>query len=1007
HKLLKLGVKKEEPVVILSERSLELMASILAILKIGACYVPIDTAYPDQRIDFILDDVGANIVLCGEVGYSPKENLLIMNLKDKSLYEGNNSNPEIYLQGDNLAYIIYTSGTSGKPKGSLIEHKSIIRLVKDTNFFDFHEGIRILQTGSVAFDASTFEFFGSLLNGGTLYLVSQDTLIDVDKLSASIKQNNINTLWMTSSFFNQMLDIRSEMFKELEHLLIGGEQLSDIHVRKFKDIYPEIKLINGYGPTENTTFTTTYEIPNDFKTIPIGKPITGTQVYIMNKDMLCGIGMPGELCITGLGVSRGYLNREELTKEKFVDNPFGEGKMYRSGDLVRWLPDGNIEYLGRIDEQVKIRGYRVELKEIEEVLRNQEGIKNSVAIIKDVSDKDKAILSYVVMEEGKELNISEIKEELREELPEYMIPHYFKAIDKVPLNTNGKIDKKALPEIEYVRQKEYVPPKGEIEKLLVKSFEEVLGMNSVGLEDSFFELGGDSIKAIQVSSIVREKGYNLNIKDIMSLQTVGKICASKVIKKEIVEYSQDPISGKLVLSPIQRRFFELDLENKNHFNQSVVLEMDSRLKKDLLKKSLEKMVIHHDILRAVYDSDQIVKLPNEVKDLLVFKEVIIAEVLEENIKEEIEKIIKYEQGTMDIENGPLLHSILFHTNIKDYLMICIHHLAVDGVSWRILTTDVFTTYEQIERNEEISLPNKTASYLDWVESLKKFGVSDEAKNDEDYWVNVVSEGKITDELFSKPLAQNNLEKRISLSSFSFSKEKCTKMMKEYHEIFGIQTDEFFIMALSIALNKWKNTSSYVLEIETHGREELNKDININRTVGWFTNLFPLVITNSSNINDIAIEVRRKFLKIPNKGMTYGILKYLNGNRSLNIHADLGFNFLGDTSIENNNFKGIRYCNKFNRFDINSKNVLFHPLTVNGAYVENKVVFTNYYDGLFVSEEDIKEFEDYFVDALNDIYDFAYSDLIFKEPVNIVEEVSDVEFSSEEVDLLNQLMRELE
>ncbi|MBS4535093.1 hypothetical protein GOQ29_05595, partial [Clostridium sp. D2Q-14] len=569
------------------------------------------------------------------------------------------------------------------------------------------------------------------------------------------------------------------------------------------------------------------------------------------------------------------------------------------------------------------------------------------------------------------------------------------------------LDKRALPEIEFERQKEYIKPKEETEKLLAEAFEEVLGMKPVGLEDSFFELGGDSIKAIQVSSIMREKEYSLNIKDIMRLQTVGEICASKVMEKEIDEYSQEPISGKVALSPIQSRFFELDLENKNHFNQSIVLEIDSHLKEDILKKSLEKIVIHHDMLRAVYDSDQRIKLPDEVKDLIVFNQIFIEEVLEENIKEEIEKIIKYEQGTIDIENGPLLHSVLFHTNVKDYLMICIHHLAVDGVSWRILTTDIFTVYGQIERNEEIRLANKTASYLDWVESLKEFGKSNEGKNDEDYWRNVVSEGKIADKLFSKPLVQNNVEKRMSLSSFSFSKEKCTRMMKEYQEIFGLQTDEFFIMALSIALNKWKDISSYALEIETHGREELYKDININRTVGWFTNLFPLVLNNSSNINDVAMEVRRKFLKIPNKGMTYGILKYLNGNRSLNMHADLGFNFLGDTSIENNNLKGIRYCNEFNQFDINIKNVLFHPLTVNGAYVENKVIFTNYYDSLFVSKEDIEEFEDCFVEALNDLYDFAYSDLMFKEPVNIVEEVSDIEFSSEEVDLLNQLMGEME
>src|SRR5699024_7558380 len=595
-----------------------------------------------------------------------------------------------------------------------------------------------------------------------------------------------------------------------------------------------------------------------------------------------------------------------------------------------------------------------------------EGIKDSVVIVKNVSDKDKAILAYVVMNEGEELDVFKLKEGLKEVLPEYMIPQYFKAIDKIPLTVNGKLDKRALPEIEYERQNEYVEPKEEIERLLAETFEEVLGMEPIGLEDSFFELGGDSIKAIQVSSIMREKGYSLNIKDIMELQTVGKICSSNVMEKDVDEYNQEPISGNIPFSPIQSRFFELDLENKNHFNQSIVLEMDSPLKGDILKKSLKEIVIYHDMLRAIYDPEQRIQSPNETKDLIVFNEVFIEEMLEKNIREEVERITKYEQSTMNIENGPLLHAVLFHNNNKDYLMICIHHLAVDGVSWRILTTDIFTVYNQIEKNEEINLPRKTASYLDWIENLKEFGESNDGKKDEEYWMNVVSEGKIADRLFSKPLVQYSDKKRMAVSSFSFSKEKCIRMMERYQEIFGLETNEFFITALSMVLNKWKNISSYVLEIETHGREELHKDININRTVGWFTNLFPLVLSTSSNVNHMVMEVRRWFLKIPNKGMTYGILKYLNSNKSLDIHADVGFNFLGETSIKNNNLKGIRYCNKFNQFDIDLENILFHPLTVNGAYVKNSVVFTNYYDTSFINENDMIEFKDCFIEALNDL-----------------------------------------
>ncbi|WP_339251668.1 amino acid adenylation domain-containing protein [Sporosarcina sp. FSL W8-0480] len=1000
HELLEKGVAQEEPVVILSERSLQLIVGILGVLKAGASYVPIDHTYPKERIDFIVEDVGAKTALLGEFDYEFEKQLTKINLKDHNNYR-NSTNPNLNLEGNHLAYIMYTSGTSGKPKGSLIEHKSIIRLVKEPNFITFNEETRILQTGSIAFDASTFEFFGCLLNGGTLYLETQDTLTDVNKLSRSLKENKINTLWMTSSLFNQMLDIKADMFEHLENLFVGGEELSVSHVRKFKSLYPNIKIINGYGPTENTTFTTTYEIPNDFDTIPIGKPISGTQVYVLNGDKLCGIGVPGELCITGSGVSRGYLNRDDLNKEKFVDNKFGKGKMYRSGDLVRWLPDGNIEYLGRIDQQVKIRGYRVELQEIEEVFNKQAGIKETVVIAKEVGEGDKALYAYVVMEEKESTDIAAIREGLRKELPEYMIPSYIMAIDEIPLTVNGKADKNALPDIGFERQEEFIAPTSDIEIMVATTFEEVLNREPVGLNDSFFELGGDSIKAIQVSSIVRELGYRLSIKDIMNYQTVGSICNANVVVKEIEEYSQDSLSGEIPLSPIQSRFLQLDLKNPNHFNQSIVLEVESPLNGDILKAAIQKIVKHHDMLRVVYDPRQRITAIGEKEGLCAFSEVFI----EDDSTEEIERVMKYEQSTMDIQNGPLLHAVLFHAKTKDYLMVCAHHLAVDGVSWRIIVVDIFTVYNQLAANKQVELPKKTASYLDWVESLMEFGQSHLSQQDEKHWKEIVYEGRFTDRLFGTAKTEEEYigKKRLGVFSVEMSKEKCTQMIMQYHRIFGIETDEFFITALNIALKKWRNTSSYILELESHGREELNENININRTVGWFTTIYPMILKPNLSINDAIVDVRRSFLKVPNQGISYGILRYLHHDESLTVDADIIFNFLGETTLENHELKGIAFSDRFNQFDIADENQLFHPLTINGAYVKDKVVFTNYYDHQFISKADMESFEKHFLSAIEELYKFANSEQMPKERVNLIEEVSSVELLDDEIDLLNQLM----
>ncbi|MBQ3757689.1 MAG: amino acid adenylation domain-containing protein, partial [Oscillospiraceae bacterium] len=451
------GLRKGETAALLSERTTDFVIGMTGILKAGGVYLPIDSNYPEQRIKLLLEDSGAKALI---VGGNPK-------LEEIGIPQLHISDEEVSLQSEadvrtektarDLAYIIYTSGTTGKPKGAMIEDISIVRLVKENNYLKLGEGTRILQTGSMAFDAATLEVWGALLNGGALYLTEEETLLKPEELEEEINANGITTMWMTSTLFNQMINLRESVFDSLKDLLIGGEKLSVEHVNRFLRRKNGVRLTNGYGPTENTTFTTTYRIETEQSEIPIGKPISGTKIYIRNGNMLCGIGIPGELCIAGDGVARGYLNRPELTAEKFIDNPFGEGKLYRSGDLARWLPDGNIEYLGRIDEQVKIRGYRIELGEIETCIRNIEGIKDCAVIVRTDANGEKALYAYVVGD--KEISIPEIRDTLAQTLPDYMIPAYMTQIEKIPVTRNGKLDKRALPEIEGKSEREYIAPR--------------------------------------------------------------------------------------------------------------------------------------------------------------------------------------------------------------------------------------------------------------------------------------------------------------------------------------------------------------------------------------------------------------------------------------------------------------------------------------------------------------------------------------------------------------------
>ncbi len=348
-----------------------------------------------------------------------------------------------------LAYVIYTSGSTGKPKGVLIEQRSVVRLVKETNYVQWSEDERILQTGALGFDAVTFEIFGALLNGGTLYLADKSVILDSDKLGAFIADNRITTMWLTSPLFNQLSQENAELFTGVRQLLVGGDALSPSHINHVRYMCPGLRLINGYGPTENTTFSTTFSIERDYEgSIPIGRPISNSTAYIVNKhNQLQPIGVPGELCVGGDGVARGYANRPELTAETFVPNPFKEGeKMYRTGDLAKWLPDGTIEYRGRIDQQVKIRGYRIELGEIETELMKHPAMKDAVVISREDANGQKFLCAYIVAEQ--ELGAPEVKAFLAQELPSYMVPAYVVQMERLPLTVNGKIDRRELPEPE-------------------------------------------------------------------------------------------------------------------------------------------------------------------------------------------------------------------------------------------------------------------------------------------------------------------------------------------------------------------------------------------------------------------------------------------------------------------------------------------------------------------------------------------------------------------------------
>ena len=526
--ILKQDIHSGDVIPLLLDKSLESIVAIIAILKIGCAYLPIDIGYPKERIEYILKDSKAKILLTSR-NLNLETRLLIktiyIDLDTENIYSSS-AKQNINYKGNtsDLAYIMYTSGSTGKPKGVMIENKNIVRLVKNTNYIEFKKDDKILQTGSIVFDACTFEIWGALLNGLELYIIKKEELLDAEKLHTYIIKNKISVLWLTAPLFNQLTEDNPHMFRTVRCVLTGGDVLSCKHINMVKSANPKLILINGYGPTENTTFSCCFKIDKQYKnSIPIGKPIANSTCYIMSKDeKLQPIGIPGELWVGGDGVGRGYLNNPDLTKEKFIDNPFNDGKAYKTGDLAKWNEDGTVEFMGRIDSQIKIRGFRVELSEITTVVSLYDGIKEAYTIYKDIKN-EKAICTYIVSKE--KIDTEKLKTYMAKFLPQYMIPKYIIQLKSLPKNQNGKIDKNALPEIKQSvkNEKTIIKPTSPTEEKIVEMFKSVLDLEEISTDDNFFERGGDSISAMRLQIEALRNNINITYGDIFKYPTVKQM----------------------------------------------------------------------------------------------------------------------------------------------------------------------------------------------------------------------------------------------------------------------------------------------------------------------------------------------------------------------------------------------------------------------------------------------------------------------------------------------------
>ena len=538
--LRKLGVGRGVFVGLCLERSIDMITALLAILKAGGVYVPLDANYPRERLRFMVEDTRTPVLLT-ERGLSDRlsslregTRLVLMDEEEPVISLESDERPDIRANAADLAYVMYTSGSTGRPKGVMIPHRAVVRLVRNTNYCRFDRDQVFLQLAPVSFDASTLEIWGPLLNGGRLAIMPPGTP-SLDDLAGAIEQFGVSTLWLTAGLFQVMVDQRPEALRPLSQLLAGGDVLSPAHVRKaVAQLRPGATLINGYGPTESTTFACCHVMGAGEQvgdSVPIGRPISNTRVYLLDPQLEpVSIGSPGELCIGGAGLAAGYLNNPELTAEKFISDPFsGEpgARLYRTGDLARYRSDGTLEFLGRIDNQVKVLGHRIELAEIESVLGHHPAVRQTVVVARADRPGEKHLVAYVVPAAAAAISAPELREFLRSRVPDYMVPSAFIVLESFPLSPNGKVERAALPAPEAASSpapQPTAPPRTAIEQKIEVVWRKILGRERVGLEENFFDAGGDSLQLIEAhSELEKTLTTKISITDLFAHTTISSL----------------------------------------------------------------------------------------------------------------------------------------------------------------------------------------------------------------------------------------------------------------------------------------------------------------------------------------------------------------------------------------------------------------------------------------------------------------------------------------------------
>ncbi|WP_226567484.1 non-ribosomal peptide synthetase [Bacillus stratosphericus] len=887
------GLQRHDFVAVCMNHSPELIVLLLGILKGGGAYVPIDPEYPQERIQFILDDSQAKLFLTDQASSFPFEGdtYNMYNVWDE-LVQYDSDHPFIG-DAEDVAYMIYTSGSTGQPKGVMIEHRSLVNYIMSAklNYTDSADDHFALYS-SIAFDLTVTSIYTPLVIGSKVVIYRQEDQpgfllehILLDQKAKVIKLTPAHMALLTDVALTQSV---------VKRMIVGGEQLSTALAKRIIEASDgRISIFNEYGPTEATVGCMIHPFHQDDggTSVSIGVPMPNTEIYLLDENQQVVLpGTVGEMYISGAGVGRGYWQRPDLQESRFLPNPFvSHRRMYRTGDIAKRATDGKLEYIGRIDHQIKLRGYRIELGEIELALMALEEVDKAVVI--DLTDEagEKQLAAYIELKE-KQLTTFLLRKKLSDQLPAYMVPAYFVVLDELPLTQNGKINRSALPDpllSQLETPVEWSRETAAIEEIMLDTAKDILGHENIEPADHFYQLGGDSIKAIQFIAKLKEKGLYLKTKDMFTYPIFREM-AQIVQQEPVLHISQEQVMGDVKSIPVVEWFWSKQLENEHFWHQSVIVHSKQKMDERIVQDALKELINHHDGLRLkVHEATNILFYDEGIQHIpLVIRD--FTEQEEENVQEALKEVGFQLKQSTHLYQGPLIQVALCQTSSQSHLIFAAHHLLADGMSWQILVEDLIKLLHAEKVTAEV-LPLKTHSYQIFAERINQYAASDDVKEEFSYWEKEIQD---IQPLYQLATSEGYVKDEIKLTK-SLSVELTNQLINQANKAYQTQPHELLISALTQACYQQTNQKRISIELEGHGRDAVQEDIDVSRTFGWFTTMYPVNVNVYESLSDHIRAVKETIREVPNKGAGYGLLSLIN--RQLPDHSapQLRFNYLGE------------------------------------------------------------------------------------------------------------------